>query len=97
MSTQTLEKCDIKLQPPKMKEVFILNDDYTSEEFVVKVLNGVFLKSPEESITIMTKAHKIGQALVGIYPPDIAETKVKVCSDFATSEGYPFELLTQDN
>ena len=75
-------------QPP-MFSVLMHNDDYTTMEFVVEVLIAVFRKSPTEANRIMLHIHFKGAGLCGIYPYEIAETKVSKVHDMARTEGFP--------
>lgn len=81
------EKTKIPL-PPKYK-VILMNDDFTTMEFVVFILQKVFLKSMEESEAIMLKIHKEGSAVVNVYTEEIAATKVSVCLSTAKAYGFP--------
>ena len=78
-----------KASVPKRFKVLLFNDDYTTMEFVVEVLEAVFRKSPAEAVQLMLKVHKEGQATAGVYPRDVAETKVLEVHEIARSAGYP--------
>lgn len=75
-------------QPP-MFRVLMHNDDYTTMEFVVETLVAVFRKSPTEANRIMLHIHFKGAGVCGIYPFEIAETKIAKVHELARSEGYP--------
>ncbi len=75
-------------QPP-MFRVLMHNDDYTTMEFVVEALIAVFHKSPPEANRIMLHIHFKGAGVCGVYPFEIAETKIAKVHDLARSEGYP--------
>ncbi len=81
-----------RLEKPKRYNVIIHNDDVTSMEFVVHVLRVVFFKSPEAATQIMLDAHKTGSACVGVYPYDIAVSKVTKAMQMAKEEGFPLRL-----
>lgn len=83
------ERTRQKTKEPPLYKVILLNDDYTTMEFVVQVLEGVFLKSPAEAFRIMMQVHTQGKGLCGLYPHDIAETKVAAVHDLAKEHGYP--------
>lgn len=83
------EKTDTK--EPSMYKVILLNDDYTSMEFVVMVLQQVFLKSIEESQRIMLEVHQNGSGIAGIYTRDIAETKSTIVHQLAQHNQYPLK------
>lgn len=75
-------------RPPRYK-VLIHNDDYTTMEFVVEVLQGVFRKPHEEAVRIMLNVHRKGIGLCGVYPFEIAETKVDCVHKLAQENGFP--------
>src|SRR4029079_4536195 len=71
------ERAKTKKQEPKQFKVVLLNDDYTTMEFVVSVLETVFQKSPAEAFKIMMSVHMNGRGIAGVYPWEVAETKVE--------------------
>lgn len=75
-----------------MYVVIMHNDDFTTMEFVVKVLRTVFFKDEASATQLMLKVHKIGQAEVGIYSLDIAQSKCQKAMRMAREEGFPFKL-----
>jgi len=80
---------------PPMYRVMIHNDDYTTKEFVVEMLVAVFNKSVEEATGIMWAAHRNGAGLCGVYPYEVAETKVKVAAEAARESGFPLRLTIE--
>jgi len=78
-------------EPPKYK-VVMLNDDYTPMEFVVQVLQQFFSHSREKAVQIMMQIHTQGRSVAGVFPAEIAETKVAQVNDFARRNQHP--LLT---
>ncbi len=76
--------------PPRYK-VILHNDDYTTMEFVVEILVNVFGKSLEKATQIMLNVHNKGKAVCGIYPREIAETKVETVHHLAGSRGFPLK------
>jgi ATP-dependent Clp protease adaptor protein ClpS len=86
---EVLEKTRQKTQEPELYKVVLHNDDYTTMEFVVQVLESVFLKNPAEAFRIMMQVHTQGQGLCGAYPYDIAETKVTTVHELARERGFP--------
>ncbi|MCA1787588.1 MAG: ATP-dependent Clp protease adapter ClpS [Desulfobacteraceae bacterium] len=76
---------------PPMYKVLLHNDDYTTMEFVVYILVQVFGKSLEKATQIMLNVHKKGKAVCGIYPREIAETKVETVHNLATGKGFPLK------
>lgn len=77
-------------QPPKFA-VVLLNDDYTTMEFVVEVLRRFFRKTGEEAAQVMLRVHHEGRGVAGVYSHDIAETKVFQVHQLAKSRGYPLQ------
>ena len=85
---------DELLEPP-MYKVFLLNDDYTTMDFVVEVLMFVFQKSPEEATQIMLNIHKKGMGMCGIYSFEIAETKVDTVHMLARERDFPLKCAME--
>ena len=83
------EKERIELREPRRFKVTIYNDDFTTMEFVVKVLTTV---SSAEAETLMLQVHKSNSAVVGIYSYDIAHSKVQKATRMARNEGFPLRL-----
>lgn len=81
-----------RLEKPKRYNVIMHNDDVTTMDFVVHVLRVVFFKSPEAATQIMLDVHKAGSANVGVYPYDIAVSKVTKAMQLAKGEGFPLRL-----
>jgi ATP-dependent Clp protease adaptor protein ClpS len=81
---------------PPMFQVVLLNDDYTPMEFVVLVLERFFGKSREESTQIMLKVHKEGRGICGVYPKDIASTKVEMVYGFARQHQHPLQCVMEE-
>jgi len=85
-----------KDEEPKLYKVLLINDDYSTMEFVVKVLEDVFQKSPAEAYRLMMHVHTQGSAVAGIYPWEVAETKVDTVRKMAKSAGYPLRATTEE-
>ncbi|MFN3594329.1 MAG: ATP-dependent Clp protease adapter ClpS [Thiobacillaceae bacterium] len=83
-------------QPPLYK-VLLLNDDYTPMEFVVYVLQRFFGMDRERATVIMLKVHNEGVGVAGVYPRDIAETKVHQVIEFARSHQHPLQCVMEEN
>lgn len=92
----TIEKNKIKVKKPKQYKVILFNDDYTTIEFVVEVLMDIFNKKIEEATQIMMDVHEKGRGIAGIYPYDIAVTKVSMAMASAEEEGFPFKLSIEE-
>ena len=86
--TDTLT-ADPELDEPRQYEVMLLNDDYTTMDFVVDVLMRFFNKDPLEAEEIMYQVHEQGSGVCGIYPFDIAESKVNQVIEHARANNYP--------
>lgn len=80
-----------KIKPPSDYKVVLLNDDYTTKDFVVDVLREVFHKSEEEAVLIMESVHKTGSGVAGIYTYDIAHSKARITMERARKEGFPLQ------
>ena len=78
-----------KSKPPSLYKVLLLNDDYTTMEFVIEVLQTFFAMNRERATQVMLKVHKEGLAVCGVYPKDIAESKVSQVSEFAKQHEHP--------
>jgi ATP-dependent Clp protease adaptor protein ClpS len=79
----------VKVKKPRMYRVLLLNDDYTTMDFVVSILETIFQKSPAEATKVMLHVHNRGSGLCGVYTKEIAETKVEMVHNRAKDEGYP--------
>jgi ATP-dependent Clp protease adaptor protein ClpS len=86
---EVLEKTRRQTKEPDLYKVILHNDDYTTMEFVVQVLETVFLKNPAEAFRIMMQVHTQGQGLCGAYPYAIAETKITAVHELARERGFP--------
>ncbi len=86
-----------KTKPPKLYKVVLLNDDFTTMEFVIDVLKLFFSMSQERATQVMLQIHNEGSAVCGVYPKDIAETKVSQVSAFATEHGHPLRCHLEEN
>lgn len=89
----TREREDVK--PPEEYRVILLNDDYTTMEFVVSVLMTVFHKPVPEATRIMLDVHKKGRGIVGVYTYDLAATKVNQVHSLARQNGFPLKCTME--
>lgn len=91
MAEQTIYKDEVRndIKKPNMFKVVLLNDDYTTMDFVVEVLVSVFQKNPSEATRIMLDVHQRGKGIVGVYTYDIAVTKIARVEELAESRGFP--------
>src|SRR5262245_61396276 len=81
-----------KTKRPRRWKVLIYNDDYTTMDFVVYVLMKFFRKSPAEATHVMLQVHHRGVGIAGVYPRDVAETKVAEVTAEARDNGMPLRL-----
>ena len=90
------ERVAPKKQEPTEYKVLLLNDDYSTMEFVIHVLENVFQKSPAEAYRIMMQVHTNGRGVAGVYPWEVAETKVDTLFSYAREEGHPLQAVIED-
>lgn len=90
------EKTNTKIKEPRRYKVVMYNDDFTPMDFVVDILMEIFHKGEEEAITLMYQVHQGGSAVVGVYTLDIAKTKVRLATERAREEGYPFRVKAEE-
>jgi ATP-dependent Clp protease adaptor protein ClpS len=90
------ERVQEKKQDPTLYKVILLNDDYTTMEFVVHVLEHVFQKSPAEAFRIMMHVHVNGRGIAGVYPWEIAEAKAERTITLARESGFPLKAVTEE-
>ena len=89
---KTLTKEKIKLDEPGLYDVIFLNDNITTQEFVVRVLKQIFNKTQEQADSIMKKIHTEGQGIVGSYVHEVAEQKGIETTLLARQEGMPLQI-----
>lgn len=94
--SDTATKTRPKAVQPPMFKVLLHNDDYTTMEFVVHVLQKFFQKSIEEATQIMLHVHHKGMGICGLYPFEIAETKVVQVVDYARKNDYPLQCTMEE-
>ena len=90
------ERTRTKQKEPELYKVVLLNDDYTTMEFVVQVLEHVFEKSPAEAYQIMMHVHTQGRGVAGVYPWEVAETKADNVNTEARGAGFPLKAVTEE-
>ena len=90
-----LERVPLKVKPPQMYQVVMLNDDYTPMEFVVVVIQEFFGKDRESATQIMLKIHLDGKGICGVYSRDVAATKVDQVLDAAKQAGHPLQCVSE--
>jgi ATP-dependent Clp protease adaptor protein ClpS len=94
--TPVLETVKRKLKSPPLFNVILLNDDFTPMEFVVEVLQQFFSKTQEQATQIMLKVHTEGAGLCGVYPKDIAATRVDQVIEFARQHQHPLQCVMEE-
>jgi ATP-dependent Clp protease adaptor protein ClpS len=85
-----------RVEQPKMYRVILLNDDFTTMEFVVNILETVFFKSPAEATQIMLQVHKSGRGVAGVFSKQIAEAKIDQVHQRARTEGFPLRCHMEE-
>ena len=86
-----------KLSPPRMYKVVLLNDDYTPMDFVINVLQRFFSMDTEQATRIMLKVHNDGRGVCGVFPRDIAATKVEQVLAYARQHQHPLACIMEEN
>ncbi len=86
-----------ELQEPQMFKVLLHNDDYTSMDFVVDVLTGIFHKSEEQAVQIMLQIHEKEKAICGVYSFEIAQTKAQQVKQKAKQNEFPLLATIEED
>ncbi|SKC02607.1 ATP-dependent Clp protease adaptor protein ClpS [Lachnospiraceae bacterium] len=90
------EKTITEVKEPGRYNVIMYNDDFTTMEFVVEILEEIFHKNSMEAEILMLTVHKSGKAAIGSYPYDIAVSKVNAALSRAKSAGFPFRMTVEE-
>ena len=85
-----------KLKPPPVFKVMLLNDDYTPMEFVVVVLQKFFGMTRERATQVMLKVHREGIGVCGVYPRDVATTKVQQVAAYSRKHQHPLQCVMEE-
>ena len=88
---EVLTRESTRTKEPKMYRVLLLNDHYTSQQFVVEILEQVFHKAHPEAVEIILQVHTKGSGTAGIYTKEIAETKVATVHHLAVEHEFPLK------
>ena len=91
------ERVERRTKEPARFKVVLLNDNYTTMDFVMHVLETVFQKSPAEAYRVMMRVHVHGKGIAGVYPWEIAETKVDTVASMAKDEGFPLKATIEES
>jgi len=87
---------ELQLEEPKKYKVLLLNDDYSTMDFVIDVLTNIFKKTQDESTAIMLNVHKNGKAVCGVYIHEIAATKVAQVKANARKAQFPLKAILEE-
>ena len=93
---ETITYIEKELKEPPMYKVILHNDDYTTMDFVIQVLETVFNKPHNEAFEIMLKVHKKGYGICGFYPAEVAETKVAIVHHLASEKEFPLKCSMEE-
>lgn len=98
MSTQVLDKHETleEIKLPKKWKVIMHNDDITPMDFVVEILKEIFEKTQSEAVNIMLNVHNNGKELVGVYPKNLAQTKIGLSDSASRANGFNFKLTMEE-
>lgn len=94
--TDVLTESKTKLEKPKLFKVLLHNDDFTTMEFVVWVLEYVFMRDAAEAFAIMLKVHNEGVGMAGVYPYEIANMKAEKAMNLAKAREFPFLCTVEE-
>jgi ATP-dependent Clp protease adaptor protein ClpS len=86
-----------RVKPPPMFKVLLLNDDFTPMDFVIVVLEKFFGLTREQATVVMLKVHRHGKGVCGVYPRDVAATKVEQVIAFARQHQHPLACVMEEN
>lgn len=88
---------DLDVREPRRYRVLLHNDDYTTMEFVIDILIGIFDKGFDEATAIMLAVHEKGLGVCGVYTEEVAETKVAQVHDRARKAGFPLRCSMEED
>ena len=90
------ERVKTEKKEPELYKVILLNDDYTTMDFVIQVLETVFERTPAEAYRIMLHVHQNGRGIAGSYPWEVAETKADTVVSLASDAGFPLQATVEE-
>ncbi|MSQ58614.1 MAG: ATP-dependent Clp protease adapter ClpS [Betaproteobacteria bacterium] len=91
-----LEAQKSKVKQPPMFKVMLLNDDYTPMDFVAAVLQKFFLMNRERATQVMLRVHREGMGVCGVYPKDVAATKVEQVIGYSRKHEHPLQCVMEE-
>ena len=94
---EVLERTKPVEKEPTLYKVVLHNDDYTTMEFVVQILEEIFHRTPAEAFRIMMQVHTEGRGIAGVYPHELAETKIDMVHDLARDHGFPLRASMEED
>ena len=94
--TGVVTETEKEIKTPAMYRVLLHNDDYTTMEFVVEVLQAVFHKAPADATQIMLHIHRSGIGVAGVYTHEVAETKVAIVETMARQHEFPLKCTLEE-
>lgn len=95
--TQVVTEQDVDVREPDMFRVILVNDDYTTMEFVIFVLQHVFHLTTDQAEQIMLKVHQEGRGVCGVYSFEIAEMKVTTVTEMARQHEFPLLCVMEED
>ncbi len=93
--SNTRERQHSQVKEPSRYSVVIHNDDFTTMDFVVKILKEIFFMDEENAMALMLAVHHANKAVVGLYTYDVAHSKVRKATRMAREEGFPLRLTVE--
>jgi ATP-dependent Clp protease adaptor protein ClpS len=93
---EILDQPKTRTRKPEQYRVLLHNDDYTTMDFVIIILETVFHKGPAEAYRIMMRVHTEGQGIAGVYPYEVAETNVEKVHETARANGFPLRATVEE-
>lgn len=93
--TQHKDRVESKITEPKQYKVIMYNDDFTTTDFVVRILKQIFFMPEKKAYALMLQVHHSDNAVIGVYTYDVAMSKVRKATDLAREKGFPLRLTVK--